>query len=264
MSSIDVSPMPDTGTLRVPDVTASKATTANRLQIAEFDIEVLRKPIRQMHLSVYPPDGAVRLSVPPNVADDTVRAFAIAKLGWLRRESAKQARQPRDPEPTFRDRESHWVWGRRYLLETIDSPDSPQITLHPRRMTLAMRADADSGRRPAVLARWYRDQIRAELPELLNRWEPKLKVKADRIDVRQMRTKWGSCTPRTAAIRLNTELARKDPACLEYVLVHELVHLREPGHGEAFVRLLSEVLPSWRERRDRLNQSPARHENWSF
>ncbi len=234
------------------------------LTIAEFDVEVVRKDIKNLHLSVYPPGGAVRISAPRGMPVEQITQYAIARLSWIRRQQTRLSAQEREPPREYLERESHWVWGQRYLLELRDGDHAPQLEINPQRMTLTMRAGATAAGRADVLSAWYRQQIYQAIPKLLATWQPRLKVTGGRISVRKMRTKWGSCTPATAAIRLNTDLAKKDPKCLEYVLVHELTHLIEPTHNQRFVACMNQHLPQWPQRRELLNQLPVRHEDWSY
>jgi predicted metal-dependent hydrolase len=115
-----------------------------------------------------------------------------------------------------------------------------------------------------VIASWYREQVKQALPGLLEKWEPEIGVKVVKFFVRQMKTKWGSCNPVRRTIRLNSELAKKPTECLEYVLVHELIHIHDPTHNQRFRRLLTQHMPNWEAHRDELNRLPVRHENWQY
>jgi predicted metal-dependent hydrolase len=195
---------------------------------------------------------------------DTVRVFAISKLRWIRQQRRKLEAQEREAPRENIDRESHYVWGQRYLLavEVVNAP--PEVRLAARKMLMRVRPGADIGRKKALLAQWYRDQIKAAVPGLIAKWAPVLGVRVDGFFVQQMKTKWGSCNPDKRRIRLNTELAKKPRECLEYIVVHEMAHLREPTHNERFVGLMDEVLPQWRYRRRELNRLPVRHEDWDY
>ncbi len=195
---------------------------------------------------------------------DTIRIFVISKLGWIKQEQRKLREQERETPREYLDRESHYVWGERFLLQVVEHPAAPRVELKHRTLILQVRPGSDVAKKKEVLARWYRDQIRAALPELTARWEPRLGVEVARFFVQHMKTKWGGCTPTTRTIRLNTELAKKPRECLEYILVHEMVHLIEPTHNARFLRLMDTHMPMWRERREELNRAPLAHEEWGY
>ncbi len=234
------------------------------LHLGALEAEVTRKAIKHVHLSVLPPAGRVRVAAPQGMPLDTIRLFVISKLGWIRSQQRRLQTQERETPREFLGKESHYVWGKRYLLELTFAAKAPDVSLSPRKLHLRVRPGTDRTRCQAILDGWYRQQIREALPELLTRWEPLLKVKASRIFVQRMKTLWGSCTPQSGYIRLNTDLAKKPPECLEYILVHELVHLLEPTHNERFLALMDHHLPHWRHLRKALNSLPVRHEEWDY
>jgi hypothetical protein len=227
-------------------------------------IDVLRKAIKNLHLSVHPPAGRVRIAAPRHLSDGAIRAFAIRKLGWIRRQQAKLQEQERETPREFLDRESHFVWGRRLLLRVVETDGAQRVELSPRRLTLHARPGTPVSKRVQILEEWYRLEIRAALPPLVSRWANAMGVTVRRVFVQRMKTKWGSCNPRTDTIRLNTELARKPPECLEYLVVHELAHLLEPTHSARFVALMDRFLPNWQSVRQALNRLPVRHEDWEY
>lgn len=235
-----------------------------KIQLGEIEAEVILKDIKNVHLSVHPPAGRVRIAAPARMNLDTVRVFAIAKLGWIKQQQKKLAEQQRETRRDYLERESHYVWGRRYLLSVVERNEPPAISLRHGKMFLGVRPGSDATKRSEVIEQWYRDQVRNRVPELLAKWEPILGVKAENIFVQRMRTRWGSCTPRTRSIRLNTDLAKKPPECLEYIVVHELVHLQEPTHNARFVSLMTRYMPEWQHRRQVLNRLPVRHEEWQY
>lgn len=235
-----------------------------RLQLGEIAVDVVRKDIKNVHLSVHPPTGRVTISAPNRMTLDTVRVFAISKLGWIRQQQDKLRRQERHTPREYLDRESHYVWGRRYLLATLEADQAPGVELTPGRLRLRVRPGSDARRKQDVLEAWYRDNVRQSMPELLAKWEPRLGVKLARFFVQRMKTKWGSCNAAARSIRLNSELAKKAEACLEYIVVHELAHLLERHHNGRFIALMDEHLPNWRERRAELNAAPLAHEDWTF
>lgn len=231
-------------------------------QLGGIRVEVVRKDIKNVHLSVYPPTGAVRIAAPAWMAMDAIRLFAINKLGWIKGQQEKLRSQPRETPREYLERESHYVWGRRYLLHVVEKNAAPRIELKPRRLELQIRPGTDATRRDELLAKWYRVSVKQALPALLEQWEPRLGVRVNRVYVQRMKTKWGGCNPVACNIRLNTELAKKPPVCLEYILIHELVHLKHPTHDAKFQALLTRLLPNWRDCRDLLNELPVRSEEW--
>lgn len=227
-------------------------------------VEVFRKGIKNLHLSVYPPNGRVRIAAPERMKPETIRAFAITKLPWIKQQRRQMQAQPREPRREYVDRESHYLWGRRYVLRVVERDGPPEVRLTPRRIELHVGAEVGVARRHAVLEQWYREQLRAAAEPLVARWERRLGVKSQRIFIQSMKTRWGSCTPAAGNIRLNTELAKKPPLCVEYIVVHELAHLIERSHGPAFVAILDRHLRNWRERRATLNAAPVSHRDWDY
>ena len=234
------------------------------IQLGEIVVDVVQKDIKNVHLSVYPPTGHVRISAPSHMSMDTIRVFAISKLDWIRKQQAKLQAQDRETPRDFLDRESHYVWGKRYLLNVIERDQAPSLTLKGNKMVLQIRPQTDGSKRQEIIENWYREQLKAEVPALIARWEPLMDVTVDRFYVQRMKTRWGSCNPKNRSIRLNTDLARKPRECLEYLVVHEMAHLLEPTHSARFIALMDQFMPNWRHRRDQLNQLPVRHEKWLY
>lgn len=234
------------------------------LQLGETRVEVVRRDIKNVHLSVYPPSGRVRISAPTHLTEDAVRLFAIAKLAWIRKQQTKMREQDREPPREFLDRESHYVWGKRYLLKVVETALANGIEVRPRSLVLRMHSGTRREDASAVLAKWYRQQVRLEAEPLIVKWETVLQVELQRLYVQQMRTRWGSCNADARTIRLNTELAKKPPECLEYIVVHEMLHFLELTHGDRFVKLMDRALLQWRSTRDLLNRLPARHQDWPY
>lgn len=238
-------------------------TTAT-LELGDIVADVVLKDIKNVHLSVYPPNGRVRISAPVRMNLDTVRVFAISKLDWIRQQQSKLRAQERETPREYVDRESHYVWGRRYLLHLVEGDRAASVSLTHGRILLTARPGAETGTKEAAIAHWYREQLRAAVPPLIVKWAPALEVKPDRIFVRQMKTMWGSCNQDARTIRLNTELAKKPRECLEYVVLHELVHLLERSHGDRFMELMDQHMPQWQAIRQRLNRLPVRHTEWRY
>ena len=193
---------------------------------------------------------------------NAIRVFAISKLTWIRGQQRKLRDQVRESPREYLTRESHYVWGRRYLLEIVEKDVAPKIELKPGKLVLQVRAGSDAAKRNAVLEDWYRGEVRDTAIRLAQKWEPILGVEIGKIFVQRMKTKWGGCNPDTRNIRLNTDLAKKPRESLEYILVHEMAHLIEPTHNDRFQALLDRFIPSWKSCRDELNRLPVRHEVW--
>lgn len=236
-----------------------------RMEFGGVSLDVLRKDIKHLHLSVHPPTGRVRISAPSRMNLDSIRVFAISKLGWIKRHQALLRDQERETPREFLERESHYVWGRRYLLELLPAEaGKPAVELKHNHLLLRISPASTTTRRHEMLEAWYREQVHLAAAPLIARWTKRLDVKAGRVFVQHMKTNWGSCNHAAGTIRLNTELAKKPPVCLEYLVVHELVHLIEPTHGPAFVELMDRFMPKWRHYRDELNRLPVRHEDWVY
>ena len=234
------------------------------LDLGELHAEVTRKAIKHVHLSVLPPAGKVRVAAPQSMALDTIRLFVISKLAWIRSQQRKLQTQERETPREFLNKESHYLWGKRYQMEISFADEAPAVKLTPKKLQLQVRPGAKKMRCEQVLSGWYRQQVRDAVPALLAKWEPLLGVRVKRFFVQCMKTKWGSCTPGSGYIRLNTELAKKPPECLEYILLHELVHLLEPTHNERFCALMNLYLPHWEHLRQQLNRLPLAHQDWMY
>jgi predicted metal-dependent hydrolase len=235
-----------------------------QLMLGGIPIDVVRKEIKNIHLSVHPPTGRVRLAAPRRMSVDTLRVFAIAKLPWIKRQQKKLRDQVRETPREFIDRESHYVWGRRYLLKVIEFDGKPLIELSHARMIIRIRPGTNPVKRQAIVDEWYREQLHSALPPLITKWQRLMGVTVREYFVQRMKTKWGSCNHRAGSIRVNTDLASKPRECLEYILVHEMVHLIEPTHNERFVTLMNKFMPKWQFHREILNRLPVRHESWNY
>jgi predicted metal-dependent hydrolase len=232
------------------------------LDIGEISVDVTFKDIKNVHLSVSPPAGRVRISAPERMSLDAIRVFAISKLDWIKRQQQKLRAQARESPREYLERESHYLWGKRLLLKIIEGDWAASIEAKGNRLHVHVRRGDTEERKRTILAAWYRGKLRDEAPRLIARWSPLIGVTVERLYVQQMKTKWGSCNARSRSIRLNTELAKKPKECLEYIVVHEMAHLLEPTHNARFIALMDRLLPNWRFHRDQLNQLPVRHEEW--
>jgi predicted metal-dependent hydrolase len=232
------------------------------IQIGELSIKVTRKGIKHVHLSVYPPDGRVTLVAPTATRLDVARAYAISKLGWIREQQRKLRNQARETPRQFVERESHYLWGRRYLLTIAHADAKPSVRLDHKRITLTVRPGSSSEKRAEVMHAWHKSLLHEVVPLLIAKWEAKLGVQVKRYFLQRMKTRWGGCNHRAGHIRLNTELVKKPKDLLEYIIVHETAHLLEPTHSERFTALLDRHYPTWREARAELNELPLSAESW--
>ncbi|MEK0445342.1 MAG: hypothetical protein RLZZ399_663 [Verrucomicrobiota bacterium] len=235
---------------------------AEPLQLGPLCITLTRKAVKHIHLSVHPPDGRVTLVAPTGTRLEVARAYAASRLGWIRKQQEKLQHQARETPRQFVERESHQVWGRRYLLSVEERNAKPSVRMSHRRITLSVRPGSDVAKRAAVMHEWYKTLLREAVPPLIEKWAARLGVSVSGVFLRRMKTKWGSCHHRRGHIRLNTELSKKPKDLLEYVVVHELIHLRVPTHNDDFVALLTRHYPKWREARAELNELPLTAEVW--
>mgnify|MGYP000014576639 CR=1 FL=1 len=232
------------------------------IQLGEISILVTRKAIKNVHLSVHPPEGRVTLVAPSGTRLEVARAYAISKLGWIRAQQKKLDNQARETPRQFIERESHYLWGRRYLLTVKYQEVKPSVSLDPKRINLTVRPSSDAEKRAAVIHAWHKSLLHAVVPAIIQKWERKLKVKVSGYFLQRMKTKWGSCNHSAGHIRLNTELVKKPKDLLEYVIVHEMVHLIEPTHSDRFIAILEKHYPTWPEARAELNELPLTAEIW--
>ena len=240
-------------------------TEARNITVSGVPVEVVRKDIKNLHLGVYPPNGRVRVAAPLIVSDEAVRLAVIDKLGWIRRQRAAFADQPRQSKREMVSGESHYFLGRRYRLRVHEHDGPARVALRGvASLDLFVRPGAAAAQREAVLMRWHRAQLKALIPPLLERWQPVLGVQVAAWGVKAMKTKWGSCNASARRVWFNLELAKKPVQCIEYIVVHELAHLVERRHGDRFTELMDDCLPRWRQQSGLLNGSPLAHEEWDY
>jgi predicted metal-dependent hydrolase len=230
--------------------------TINTIDIGDIAVDVVRKNIKNVHLSVYPPAGNVRISAPLRMNLDTIRIFAISKLDWIKKHQQKIRNQVRETQREYIDRESHYLWGKRYLLDLVELDTSPSLKLCHDRLLLQVRPGTNVIKKRDIVNEFYRQQLEAAISPLIDKWERLMGVSVTNFSVRKMRTKWGSCTPSLGTIRFNLELAKKPAECLEYVVVHELVHLLEPSHNRRFISFMDSFMPKWKFYQSELNRLP--------
>jgi predicted metal-dependent hydrolase len=235
------------------------------ITISNIKIDVVRKDIKNIHLAVYPPTGRVRIAAPLKVNEDAIRLFAVSKLGWIKRNQRKFEGQVRISQREYRQRESHYFQGRRYLLNIIETEAAPKVILKSKKyIELFVRPETPVEKRHEIMTEWYRVQLKKEIPAIIEKWEAILKVNVSDWQVKQMKTKWGSCNIDKKRIWVNLELAKKPEHCLEYIIVHEMVHLLERHHNDRFLYYMDTYLPTWRQLKTELNKLPVSHADWSY
>lgn len=226
------------------------------IQIGDVSITVTRKNIKHVHLSVHPPSGRVTLVAPKGTRLEVAHAYAVSMLSWIRDQQEKLRGQARETSRQYVERESHFLWGRRYLLSVREEEAKPAVRLDHRRIVLTIRPGSSRTKREAVIHEWHKSILHEAVRDLIRKWEPKLGVEVAGYFLQRMKTKWGGCNHRARNIRLNTELVKKPKDLLEYVVVHEMLHLIEPTHSERFIVLMNKHYPAWREARAELNELP--------
>lgn len=233
-----------------------------RLQLGDIVINVEQKDIKNIHLSVYPPSGTVRIAAPLRTDLDTIRVFALSKLNWIRKQQIKLRGQDREKSRDILNRESHFFNGKRYLLKIIEVKAPPKVELKHRTLILYVRPGTSTKKRQTIIDEWYRAHLKLVVPALIDKWEKKLNVKVNEFGIKKMKTKWGTCNREAKRIWINLELAKKPSELLEYIVVHEIVHLLERNHNDRFIAYMNEYLPNWRLYREELNRLPLKQENW--
>lgn len=232
------------------------------IQLGEISINFTRKNVKHVHLSVHPPSGRVTLVAPKGTRSEVARAYAISKLGWIRNQNANMRGQLRETPRQYVERESHYLWGRRYLLTISEKEAKPIVHLSHRTIMLTVRPGSNDAKRATVIHEWHKSLLHEAIPELILLWEAKIGVNVENYFLRRMKTKWGSCNNRARTIRLNTELVKKPKHLLEYIVAHEMLHLIEPTHSKRFFAMLNEHYPTWREAKAELNELPLSAESW--
>lgn len=235
-----------------------------QIRLGEIIVDVVRKDIKNIHLSVYPPTGRVRISAPSRIKLETIRLYAVSKLQWIRKQQKKLTSQDRETPRDYITRESHYFMGKRYLLKITETDAKQTVVLRHREIELIVKKNADLKQKQKLLEDWYRKRLRQIAGSYITFWEKQMKLKVAEFGIKKMRTKWGSCNREARRIWLNLELAKKPKECLEYIVVHEMVHVIERNHGTRFVALMDHFLPQWRQYKDELNRLPVGHSNWRY
>jgi len=237
----------------------------NTIQIGNLEIALTRKAIKNLHIKVIPPDGMIQVSAPEHLSDTAIRMAVVQRIPWIKRQQRDFVNQPRQSARDVVSGESHYLWGQRYRLDVIHRQGKQEVVIKGNnKIILYVTSSSSKEQRDRILSAWYRSQLKARLAGLLESWQQKIGVQVVGWTVRKMRTKWGSCNPESKHININLELAKKPPECLEYILVHELVHLLERHHNERFVSLMDMYLPNWRLHRDLLKSLPLGHDDWKY
>lgn len=233
--------------------------------VSNISVEVIRKNIKNMHLAVLPPDGRVRVSAPTQLTDEAITMFVRTKLGWIKKQQEKFQQQPRQSERQYVSGETLYVWGKQYFLQVEYSYKGNALTLSGDKAILTVRKESSPKQRGSFVNEWYRSLLKQEVAKYLPKWEKTTGLYCDSWQSKYMTTKWGTCNPTSKKIWLNIQLAKKPIECLEYVILHELAHLKVHNHGPEFTAILDQYMPYWRDHRRRLNDStldylPSQHE----
>lgn len=235
-----------------------------QIELGNIKIEVEQKDIKNIHLSVYPPNGVVRISAPNRMDIDTIRVFALNKLKWIKKQQKTFENQERETPREYLTKESHYFLGQRYLLNVIEHNHPPKVVLKHNTIELFVRPHTSEEKRQEIIEEWYRSELKRMTPKLITKWEKVIGVQSNEFGIKKMRTKWGTCNIKAKRIWLNLELAKKPLECIEFIVVHELVHLLERTHNEVFVSYMNEFMPKWRFYREELNKLPFRHIDWKY
>lgn len=239
------------------------STEAHQITVGGLRVDVVRKPIKNLHLGVYPPHGRVRVAAPLAVSDDAVRLAVVTRMGWIKRQRAKFDAQPRQSERAYVSGESHYYLGQRYRLNLIEGARAGHVHVRSRRsLDLHVRNGSDATVRERVFLGWYREELRGRIAPLIDKWASAMEIPEPAWGIKRMKTKWGTCNIEATRICFNLELIKKPPQCLEYIVVHELAHFFERNHNDRFVAFMDRLLPQWRALRDELNAAPLSHEEW--
>lgn len=236
-----------------------------QMDVNGLTVDVVRKNIKNLHLAVYPPSGRVRVAAPLRVNDEAVRLAVISKFAWIKRQQVMFQNQERESRREYVSGESHYFQGARYLLNVVHHNDRNHVVVRNKKtIDLYVRPKSNIGQRERVMKAWYRAYLREAIPPLVAKWTKRIGVEVSEWGVKHMKTRWGTCNIEARRIWVNLELAKKSSRCLEYIVVHEMVHLLERHHNDNFVKLMNRFMPQWRQFRDELNRAPLAHEEWNY
>lgn len=234
------------------------------IDLGKFTADVELKDIKNIHLSVYPPAGRVRIAAPSRMDLETIRMFAISKLSWIKKQQAKLQSQEREAPRELSSSESHYYLGKRYLLKVIETDDKPSVSIKHNKIVLQVKPNTDKQHKQILLQEWYREQLKTLVPNYISKWEEKMGVNVAEFGIKKMKTKWGTCNREAKRIWINLDLAKKPLECLEYIVVHEMVHLLERNHNARFIAYMNKFLPQWRHYKEELNRLPVSHVDWKY
>lgn len=240
-------------------------TDSQQITVSGITVQIVRKAIKNLHLGVYPPDGRVRVAVPLQVDDEAVRLAVISRLAWVKRQKASFRGQARQSARKYVTGESHYFQGNRYRLNVVEQDGRAHVTIRNKRtIDLFVNHAGDNAQRARVFQAWYRRQLKASIQQLIEQWQPVVGVQIAEWGIKQMKTKWGTCNVSAQRIWLNLELVKKPLPCLEFIIVHEMVHLLERHHNDRFIAYMDKFLPQWWLQRDVLNQEPLGDDRWEY
>ncbi len=235
-----------------------------KIILGDINVEVVHKNIKNLHLSVYPSSGRVIISAPLPLDLETIKVFAISKLSWIKKQQNKINYQEREAPREYITRGSHYYLGKRYLLKVIEHNKPPKVVLKDETIEMYIRTNSGLDKRKKVLNEWYRQRLKNIIPEIIGGYERIMKVNLDEFAIKKMKTRWGTCNIKAKRIWINLELAKRPKECIEYIVVHEMVHLFERLHNERFTAYMDKFLPKWRFYKEELNRIPLRHETWIY
>ena len=237
----------------------------HQIMVGDYTIDVVRKDIKNLHLAVYPPHGRMRIAVPKQLDDETIRLHLVTKLAWIKKHIARFEQVERLSQREYITGESHYLEGRRYLLNVIPDSNINMIKIRGNtHIDLYEKPGTPIVHRPLMMQEWYRARLKARIEPLIRKWQEIIGVQIKEWSVKKMKTRWGTCNIKAKRIWINLELAKKPEDCLEYIIVHELLHLIEKHHNDNFKALMDKYLPDWRVRKDLLNRLPLSHEEWEY
>lgn len=235
-----------------------------QISLGEIIIDVLLKDIKNVHLSVYPPSGKVRIAAPLRMNLDTIRIYALSKMAWIRKQQQKFQEQVREAPREFLYKEGHYFLGRRYLMKIVERDAPPNVVIRHNTIELHIRPDTGIDKKQSILDEWYRQQLKELAPPIIGKWEKIMGISINELAIKKMKTKWGTCNRDAKRIWLNLELAKKPIHCIEYIIVHELVHLLERTHNAHFIAYMDTYLPEWKLLKNELNKLPVSHVEWGY
>lgn len=234
------------------------------IDLGNITVDVELKDIKNIHLSVYPPTGRVRIAAPLRFDLETIRMYAISKLSWIKKQQEKLQSQQREAPREYTSRESHYFLGKRYLLKVLKTDSKQFVEIKHNNLVLHVHSETSIEQRQIILQEWYREELKEIVPKYIEKWEETMQVKVSEFGIKKMKTKWGTCNREDSRIWINLELAKKPLECLEYIVVHEMVHLLERSHNNRFVSLMDKFLPTWRHLKEELNRLPVSHVDWKY